>query len=1370
MGFTNKHFKKAMCMVLAATMVFSLFIFGTGLPEGEQVAVAVTLPPGVSSLAMVSDLDSSNFSFSNAIRPGMTDITFVNTPQNDGRVWTDKSVNNDRAFIYDTSGGVVSSVPAPANEFLVTLSALSQSINIQNIIVEPSDTVFVIDVSGSMVTNSVPGDGRSRIAVVIDALNDAINMLMTADPNNRVSVAIYGGQSVSSQNQARVYPILSLGRYDASTPIFSVSSSTVSVRSNVPALQRTFTVEGGTPTQLGIRRGGQILLDVDNTPNTEGGTMIDLGTAGSPYWVTRKPNIILMTDGEPTYAWSDYRMDGFANFQGTTTTANWYDVGNGSTGDMGLTALTVMTASYVKKLVRDHYYGTNPEYASRSVGFYTLGLGVNSSIANGMLDPYGPSASGVPNAQLVVQGTTNMLSVLDGFAPGSASVTFPAIVRGTSTTNPQRTNVTVSNTGGVLTCNYDTMSFTAMDKAGLDDAFSQITQSIVSQGNYSTNAGDGTAQYSGYLVFSDVIGEYMQFSGFVGTWYNNIQNNGNSFGSKVSSSAPGSAVWNALISSLQEHMTYPGGGAITVTDAQNLILSNIAKGNLSATSNKIEYYADFNRNFLGSAYTSTGADIAPGTAAARVELYTIEGPAADALDSSKSVDLMLLVFQVVNVLQPGNFANYFSTGTNLVSPLLRGDQIVRWYIPATLLPLRGVEQVTNSDGTTSIQVSEAVPLRVIYSVAPNMVAISGGSITVPGVTAQYMNANQAPGQNAYFFYTNRWRGADGRVSSTAPRNDPANMSQAFFEPSPSNQFYLQTLTRNTMLKQPNVTGPTGTSPWNWQYRRFNGPNGVPVEVQSLGNNGRITIQSQVPINVRKLFNFGTTGLTTDDLSKMTFTVVGADGSAPAVEVFRRVLDFNTDFKFVGTSPSGGEIYELNELLYVPPGFFYNVYESGGFAFGFGLTTIPIVQTRIPGLIPPHPDVYTLIADNTYNAETPDPGLYLQKVFHGLSPNEIAAITDYEIDLEFYTSGVWEVVNTYNKADFDAGIPPGNKWGICIEDLSAGEYRIVERIFDIDGYVLTVTPNEPFTLTAEDVDYPGKMIVIDNVYTKIVYSLDLTKAISGIVSPDADGNVIAPFDMAIKIERIDSTGSPAGFIETISYADLVANSFKMSYTNLLPGDYRVTEFGGSAEGFDGPELTINGVPVNIGTPVVFKLDSSNASISLGMANTYKPTTPPGPPVTPPPPAESLVIRKAITYNPAVTEEQRQQYYRYLENNKFEIVIVGPNGFNEKINLSDAIHGVVFENVTEGNYTISENNAGIPGFVFSSDPPLPITRYIRPDAAGAVTIQINNIYTPEKSPPSGDTRSMFVPIALLSFGVLCVTGAEVYRRRRKRVNTQ
>jgi len=1305
-------------MVLTTLMVVSMFAFNYGGNKNDFTANSIDLPDGLTVLDKISDQDTSNFAFTNVpdIANAVNTI-FVNTPANDGRIWTDKSVNANQAFIYDTTGGVADVVQAPPNEFLVTLSALSQSVNTSQIIVEPSDTVFIIDVSGSMVSNTVPGSGiggganRTRIAVLVDALNDAIVMMMNASPNNRVSVVIYGGQSVSSQNQAKTYPVLPLGRYEIAQPIFSVSGSTVTVNAAITnPLQRSFVAEGGTPTQLGIRRGADMLLAVEQGLNTaNNGTDFDTGIpnpGGSPgdtIIVTRKPNIILMTDGEPTYAWFDHTMKNFSNWQGVTTTANWYDVGNGSAGDMGLTALTVMTASYVKQEVRNHYYGTpatNPNFdATKNVGFYTIGLGVNSTIANGMLDPYGKSSSGQTNAALVTQVYSgnnqnyDMLTVLNNFTGASNnSGQFPYLIRGSSTSRSLTQN---ANTDGfVTTCKYDTMAFTAMDKAGLDDAFNQITQQIVTQGNYSTNTPTNTPQYDGYLAFSDVIGEYMDFSGFYGVWYNNVKYDASTFGTAIQNTA-NTTLWDATIENLTQHLERPGGtpgtpNPISDADARALIEKSIEAGYLDGGPDSfIRYYADFNRDFIGriDEFASEALAITAG-ARAIVDLYTVTGPAVDALKGTET-DLLYLVFQRVTVIEDGIFNQVYSNPPQyLASNLKVGDQIVRWYIPATLIPLREVEQNFQSDGSPEkddfgwdiIQVNESVPLRVIYSVAPQVDKIRDGSPN--GLTTQYKNVNKAPEPNSFYFYTNRWRGMDGTVSRASPAYDMNNMSlAAFIAATPGNPYYINNIDTRTLPKSPNPTGPTGTSPWQWMPSRFTAaPN--TVQVQYLGNNGRIMIQAQADLTIYKEFSF-TPAVAPDfkfpDYYELSINVNGFDSDLNTI--FSATLYYPGDFTLDSTGING------SVTIKVPPGE-YSIYEGGGYLANYIFAKPPPVLVMPPPYITAG-EQRSVTISNPYTLDIPTyPLLRVRKAFHGLNLNNdelIALFPDFKISIKTPGQASAPPNEGQDKFDFALGsilagfaslpdYPPEFPWppvsalhpgflpgpSITLDgpDLIGGEYFFTETGATIPGYVMEVRPDlqYPFLISQEQLDELAHadegwefLFIVNNRYIPITFSLDITKVINGLQgATDSAGNPLMPLDLAFKVEKKLDNGLYDG-LQTIYFTDMINN--KVTLTGLQAGTYSIMEVGGAVDEFTNVLSSITMTENGVAKPLeknpdpikensyLFTLDgnqTNNINIAFNFTNTYTPVppteiTPPPPPPPPPPVPPEKSPQTGVNHN-------------------------------------------------------------------------------------------------------------------------------------------
>lgn len=116
------------------------------------------------------------------------------------------------------------------------------------------------------------GGERSRIALLVDALNEAISILQEANPLNRVAVVAYGGRT---GGHARVENILTLGRYSSNNGAFFIMAGNTQVNvvatavagsgvagSNPQAQVQNFAVNGSTPTQWGIREASRILESV----------------------------------------------------------------------------------------------------------------------------------------------------------------------------------------------------------------------------------------------------------------------------------------------------------------------------------------------------------------------------------------------------------------------------------------------------------------------------------------------------------------------------------------------------------------------------------------------------------------------------------------------------------------------------------------------------------------------------------------------------------------------------------------------------------------------------------------------------------------------------------------------------------------------------------------------------------------------------------------------------------------------------------------------------------------------------------------------------------------------------------------------------
>lgn len=115
-----------------------------------------------------------------------------------------------------------------------------------------------------------------------------------------------------------------------------------------------------------------------------------------------------------------------------------------------------------------------------------------------------------------------------------------------------------------------------------------------------------------------------------------------------------------------------------------------------------------------------------------------------------------------------------------------GDR-VQVKIPASMLPLR-YYQVTNTDGTPKLEVNDAQPISVIYSVGLKGTVrdqITSGNITDDAL-ASYVAANAEGGKVS--FYSNKY---DGSLK-TADGRKTIGQTTATFTPAASNSFYYHT--------------------------------------------------------------------------------------------------------------------------------------------------------------------------------------------------------------------------------------------------------------------------------------------------------------------------------------------------------------------------------------------------------------------------------------------------------------------------------------------------------------------------------------------------------------------------------------------------
>ena len=213
------------------------------------------------------------------------------------------------------------------------------------------DFVFVLDVSSSMVD-----DNSTKAKDMVAAVNKAIRTIMKS-PDNRIAVVTYSGPTSTSynvSNTTNLNTVLPLAHYDIEDDEDYLTYSNKKITGDI-----TINVQGGTYTQSGIQKGAEILK---GAPEKEG----------------RTPVMILLTDGEPTWATSSYNNVGNSTVGNGATPSNT-DTGRTNAALMGY--YTILSANYFKNQIATSY-GTNAY-------MFTIGMGLseNNIYARTLLNP-----------------------------------------------------------------------------------------------------------------------------------------------------------------------------------------------------------------------------------------------------------------------------------------------------------------------------------------------------------------------------------------------------------------------------------------------------------------------------------------------------------------------------------------------------------------------------------------------------------------------------------------------------------------------------------------------------------------------------------------------------------------------------------------------------------------------------------------------------------------------------------------------------------------------------------------------------------------------------------------------------------------------
>lgn len=459
---TERRKRRVLSGVLAVLIVVALAI---GLMPNEQVYAAEKTSDGNTTGSYAQNLgDNSSTRYA-------------------GRVWTDKTVYTGNATFTGDADVTVEN----DSDFLVAYSALATTQNVTGKSSVPVDVVFVIDNSNSM-DDSVGGrSGQSRLEATVEAVNTSIETIMDSHPDSRVAVVLYGSSAHTLMPLGHYSASTNLQHsgdyiwYDSETDFFGNTDTTFGSVANGRNLEMT-SGERGTNIHMGVDVGMDIL---------KGATGIGEGAS------KHVPALILLSDGAATYAGS----------------GNWWDPsgsqGIGSEASVTFSLETAMHAQYQKQLVNNHY-GVDAD-ADTACQIYTIGMGIEQlsgsqrNIARLALNPGTYITENNDEANAMKNAWNSYLSGQNPTMQYPSGTNFWG--------NTQYSDYTFRHPGSddISAIAYNDGYYSAENADDVANVFDDITSDIVSSSAQApTQIEGGDPLKSGYLTYTDPIGEYME--------------------------------------------------------------------------------------------------------------------------------------------------------------------------------------------------------------------------------------------------------------------------------------------------------------------------------------------------------------------------------------------------------------------------------------------------------------------------------------------------------------------------------------------------------------------------------------------------------------------------------------------------------------------------------------------------------------------------------------------------------------------------------------------------------------------------------------------------------------------------------------------
>ncbi len=569
----------------------------------------------------------------------------------------------------------------------------------------PTDTVLVLDMSNSMSGN---------VDDLASATNIAMQELFEANAGNRVAIVTYSANSTSS---TKVF--LPLDKYTATGNFLTSSGDTLRVANGVTnssgeTVSGSVSLNRGTYIQGGIAEAINVLNARTETTD-------------------RIPVVVLMTDGEPTIA--------STNFANPDANLSF----NGSAGASYAFA-TQLTLAYMKQVA----------FANQGLLFYTIGVGLNNnSTAEDILNPSNSmNTSDYWNFYEIAEMDSRV--AIGGYTfTKTAELDYDYVSKLDDGTN------------GYFSADSDNLA------TELAAAFEAVVAEIVKSSVYTPTLVDSVGhELSGYVSFIDKIGSYMKVYDIKGITHGTELFLGNRIAEAFYEAYQGSttgvfgnmtdptSLGYAFMDSIETRLS------IDNAEVWNVLRNAWQKGQMAYDPDTGEY-----SNWFGWISTTAGVYIGPWYEG--MELPANAGYINRSYIYLGGLDDTNMMYSTVRIRE------------KVLNGVATGEQEVDFALPASLLPTVTYDVELDENGELeNINVIADTPIHLIYEVGLDS-EINKFNVK-DKVSAEYLAANTDTNGNV-LFYTNEWEreaDADGKVTGYNKSN-----TYAYFRPSQKNDRY-----------------------------------------------------------------------------------------------------------------------------------------------------------------------------------------------------------------------------------------------------------------------------------------------------------------------------------------------------------------------------------------------------------------------------------------------------------------------------------------------------------------------------------------------------------------------------------------------------